>query len=177
MRLTLIELGHHRRVLRSRWAWDSATAPASLTDYFISGALPWWLAGHVHMATTFAADTLAVQGLVPERPRGQLVLVGVRARRDNRSVLYAPLAQRRSRNRRQLVELRYGGKRAACAASAPLHLLLVNSIIIGVWWPCQCSGGVRRDRRHGGSWDWWLIVAMLRWWRLRHCRGCGASSG
>jgi len=146
-------------------------ASRSMADYFISGrALPWWLAGTSMVATTFAADTpLAVQGLVAKNglagnwfwwafALGGMITVFLYARLWRRAEVVTDV---------ELVELRYGGKPAAFLRGfRALYIsLLVNSIIIG--WVTVAMLKVLKytvfaeTAAMSGSWDWWLIVAML----------------
>jgi SSS family transporter len=117
--------------------WHARRAGSSSVEFFAAGRrLPWWLAGTSIVATTFAADTpLAIAGLVAtEGVSGNWfwwadVLPAMIA-----AFLIAHLWRRSGvLTDNELVELRYGGRRAAGLRlfRALYFGVLRNAIVIG----------------------------------------------
>lgn len=117
--------------------WHARRAGSSSVEFFAAGrSLPWWLAGTSIVATTFAADTpLAIAGLVAtEGVSGNWfwwadVLPAMIA-----AFLIAHLWRRSGvLTDNELVELRYGGRRAAGLRlfRALYFGVLRNAIVIG----------------------------------------------
>jgi Na+/proline symporter len=117
--------------------WHARRAGSSQEEFFVAGrALPWWLAGTSIVATTFAADTpLAIAGLVAtEGVWGNWfwwadVLPAMIA-----AFLVADLWRRSGvLTDNEIVEVRYGGRRAAGLRlfRAFYFGVLRNAIVIG----------------------------------------------